>query len=85
MEKSRKFRYEKKSIVKKSRNIIFNIKLFNNFYEYLEHTWLQLGDCEYVEFKFKFKLCSYINKFNFKNARNKVLISKSPLDNYIFI
>ena len=60
-----------------------NEEEFNNFYEYIEHTWLKLDDGEYV--KFDFKIWSDINKFNFSNTRNIVLISEFSLDKYIFI
>jgi len=36
-----------------------NEEEFNNFYEYIEHTWLKLDDGEYV--KFDFKIWSDIN------------------------
>ena len=61
----------------------FNEVQFSSFYKYIEETWLNLEDDEYT--KFDFKLWSYINKFSFSNTRNKVLISESALNKYIFI
>ena len=61
----------------------FNEEQFSSFYKYIEETWLNLEDDEYT--KFDFKLWSYINKFSFSNTRNKVLISESALNKYIFI
>lgn len=61
----------------------FNEDLFNNFYTYFEQTWLNLDENETV--KFDFNIWSYYKKFDFKNARKKVLISKESLDEYIFV
>ena len=57
----------------------FNQDEFNIFYDYFELRWLNLEENYYV--KFNFNICSYFNKFDFKNSRNKKnLISESLLE-----
>ena len=61
----------------------FSEEQFNEFYIYFEQTWLNMEDNDNV--KYEFKTWSYYNKFDFKKARNKKLISQESLDEYIFI
>ena len=61
----------------------FSDEEFDNFYHYFEFTWLNLDDNENV--KFDFNIWSYKGKFEFKNSRNKNLISKGSLDEHVFL
>ena len=59
------------------------MKKYINFYGYFEQTWLNLEENDPV--KYEFKIWTYFEKFDFKNARKKVLISRDTLDEYIFV